>query len=306
VTAVTCFAAAKVNLYLHLLGRRADGYHLIDSLVAFADIGDRLTARPAGALSLEVTGAEAEALAGESDNLVLRAARVLAKHAGIAAAAALHLEKILPVAGGVGGGSADAAAALRALRRLWRIEIDDAGLAQLGERLGADIPVCVFGKPAWVAGIGEQIEFAPLLPSAGILLVNPRRRLPTATVFNARSGEFGGAAGRPSRSPSDPAALAAVLAPLRNDLTAAAISFFPEIGRILNTLGQLPGALIARMSGSGATCFALFRDRATARRAQLELTAAEPGWWCAAGNLMARGEAGAGDATSPTGGSKAL
>ena len=303
-TAVASFAAAKVNLHLHLLGRREDGYHLIDSLVAFADIGDRLTARPGGALSLEVTGTEAEALAGESDNLVLRAARALAEHAGIAAAAALHLEKILPVAGGVGGGSADAAAALRALRRLWRIEIEDAGLARIGERLGADIPACVFGKPAWVAGIGEQIEFAPPLPSTGILLVNPRRRLPTAEVFNARGGEFGSAAGRPSRSPSDAAALAAVLAPLRNDLTAAAISFVPEIGRILNTLGQLSGALIARMSGSGATCFALFRDRATARRAQLELAAVEPGWWCAAGNLMAGSEAG--DATSPTGRSKAL
>lgn len=303
-TTVTCFAAAKVNLYLHLLGRRADGYHLVDSLVAFADIGDRLTARAGGALSLEVTGTEAEALAGESDNLVLRAARALADHAGITAAAALHLEKNLPVAGGIGGGSADAAAALRALRRLWRLETDYAALARLGERLGADIPVCVFGKAAWVSGIGEKIEFAPPLPSCGILLVNPRRRLPTAAVFNARSGGFGGPARRPARTPTDAAALAVFLAPLCNDLTAAAMTFVPEIGRILNALGQLPGALISRMSGSGATCFALFRDRATAERAQLELAAAEPGWWCAAGSLMAGSEPV--DATIPADRSEAL
>jgi 4-diphosphocytidyl-2-C-methyl-D-erythritol kinase len=287
VTAVTRFAAAKVNLYLQVTGRRADGYHLVDSLVAFADIGDRLTVWPAASLSLEVTGAEAQALAGESNNLALRAAQSLAEHAGIAAGAALQLEKNLPVAAGIGGGSADAAAALIALRRLWRLAIEDAALARLGERLGADIPVCVFGQPAWVAGIGEQIEPAAPLPTAGILLINPRRPLPTAAVFNAHRSRFSEPAARPASMPADVAGLAAMLMPLRNDLTAAAIGLVPEIGRILDTLGRLPDALIARMSGSGATCFALFPDRATATRARIELAAAEPLWWCAAGSLPA-------------------
>jgi len=292
VAAIACFAPAKVNLYLHLTGRRADGYHLIDSLVAFADIGDRVTARPARGLSLEVTGGEAGGLAGEGDNLVLRAARLLSKHAGIAAAAALHLEKNLPVAAGIGGGSADAAAALRALRGLWRLAIDDATLARLAGRLGADGPVCVHRNPAWVAGIGERIEPARSFPPAAILLVNPRHSLPTAAVFNARSGGFGRAAERFVPMPRDAAALARMLAPLRNDLTAAAIGLVPEIGRVLGALERLPGALMARMSGSGATCFALFADKATATRAKIGLTAAEPRWWCAAGSLLGDSEAG--------------
>jgi 4-diphosphocytidyl-2-C-methyl-D-erythritol kinase len=286
VTSVTSFAAAKVNLYLHLTGRRADRYHLVDSLVAFADIGDWVTARPAAALSLKVTGPETEALAGDSDNLVLRAARLLADQAGIAAGAALHLKKSLPVAAGIGGGSADAGAALRALRRLWRVAIDDDALVLLGERLGADVPVCVRTRAAWVGGIGERIEPAPALPPAGLLLVNPRVKLATAAVFKARRGGFTVASARPVSMPPDAAGLAALLMPTRNDLTAAAISLVPEIGRVLETLGRLPGALLARMSGSGATCFALFADRATATRARSILAVAEPRWWSAATTLI--------------------
>jgi 4-diphosphocytidyl-2-C-methyl-D-erythritol kinase len=285
--AVAAFAAAKVNLYLHITGRRADGYHLLDSLVAFADIGDRLAARPAASLALELSGPEAAALgdAGEA-NLVLRAARLLADHAGIAPAAVLHLEKNLPLASGLGGGSSDAAAALRALSTLWRVSVDEAALGRLGLSLGADLPVCLYGRSAWVGGIGDEIEAAPELPTAGILLVNPRRRLPTAAVFAARQGLFG-ATGRFSPMPRDALGLADALRSRRNDLTEAAIGLIPEIAAVLAALGGLDGALVARMSGSGASCFALFFDRAAAAASGARLAPAHPQWWCAAGSLLA-------------------
>ena len=284
---VTAFAPAKVNLYLHVLGRRADGYHLVDSLVAFAEVGDRLTAEPASTLSLEVSGPEAAGLGSVgSDNLVLRAARLLADHARVAAGAALHLEKNLPVAAGIGGGSSDAAATLLALRKLWRVAIGDEALRKLGARLGADIPACLYRRAVWVGGVGERLEPATELPEAGILLANPRKPLPTASVFAARRGPFGAAA-RFARMPSDAAGLAVALAPHRNDLTAAAISLVPEIGAVLARLGRLPGALLARMSGSGATCFVLFKDRAAAEAAGVQLAATQPSWWCAGGGFLA-------------------
>jgi 4-diphosphocytidyl-2-C-methyl-D-erythritol kinase len=289
--AVTAFAPAKVNLFLHLTGRRPDGYHLVDSFVAFADIGDRLTARRAASLSLHIAGPEAASLAGVGDdNLVLRAARVLADHGGIGAAgASLHLEKNLPVAAGIGGGSSDAAAALRTLRTLWRLSVGDAALVQLGERLGADVPICLHGRPAWVSGIGEMIEPAADLPPAGILLVNPRRPLPTAAVFQAWNGPFGGTAGRFAAMPQDAAGLAVALAGFRNDLTEAAIGLVPEIDEVLKRLPQLPGALLSRMSGSGATCFALFANRGAAERARTALAAIAPRWWSAAGGFIVGG-----------------
>ncbi|MGH7045392.1 MAG: 4-(cytidine 5'-diphospho)-2-C-methyl-D-erythritol kinase [Stellaceae bacterium] len=283
------FAPAKINLYLHVTGRRPDGYHLLDSLVAFTDIGDRVAASPAASLSLGLGGPQAAALATLGhDNLVLRAARLLADHAGIASGAALHLEKTLPVASGIGGGSSDAAATLRVLTRLWRIARDEDSLALLAERLGADLPVCLFARPAWVGGSGEQIEPAPELPTVGIVLANPGIALPTAAVFAARGGPFG-AAGRFTPMPRDAAGLAAVLRTCRNDLTEAAIGIVPEIAAVLTALTRLPGALLARMSGSGATCFALFADRIAAERACAALSIVEPGWWCAAGGLVAGG-----------------
>lgn len=284
---VTAFAAAKVNLYLHVLGRRADGYHLVDSLVAFADIGDRLTAQPAATMSLEVSGPEAASLRPVSeDNLVLRAARLLADHTGVAAGAALRLEKNLPVAAGIGGGSSDAAAALLALRELWQVPVSDETLRGLGAKLGADVPACLYRRAVWVGGIGERLDPAGMLPETGILLANLREKLPTARVFAARRGAFGDAA-RFAPMPSDAAGLAAALAERCNNLTEAAIGLVPEIGAVLARLGGLPGVLLARMSGSGATCFALFRDRGAAATAHAALAAAEPSWWCAAGGFLA-------------------
>ncbi|HJU17612.1 MAG TPA: 4-(cytidine 5'-diphospho)-2-C-methyl-D-erythritol kinase, partial [Stellaceae bacterium] len=272
---VAAFAPAKVNLYLHILGRRSDGYHELDSLVAFADIGDRLLAAPAAQLSLALDGPEAASLAGlGEDNLVLRAARRLAAHAGVSAGAALRLEKNLPAAAGIGGGSSDAVAALKALAALWRVPADKAALAALGRELGADVPVCLYGRPAWVGGIGERITPAPGLPPAGIVLANPRIALPTAAVFAALGLPRGvgrrealGQAGRFAPMPADAQELAHALALCRNDLTEAAVALVPEIGAALARLAALPGALLARMSGSGATCFALFADRDAALRA---------------------------------------
>lgn len=290
--ALSVLAPAKVNLYLHVVGRQPDGYHLLDSLVAFADIGDRLTAAPAERLSLSLGGPEAAALAGPGDdNLVLRAARLLAAAASEGRppsppfGAALSLDKQLPVAAGIGGGSSDAAAALRLLERLWQRPLAPGALAALAVRLGADVPACLAARPVWVGGIGERIEPAAGLPPAGIVLANPRRSLPTAAVFQARRGPFG-APGRFSPMPRDAAALAAVLAERCNDLTDAAIGLVPETRAVLDRLARLPGALLARMSGSGATCFALFADRAAALAAARALADAQPGWWSIGGALI--------------------
>jgi 4-diphosphocytidyl-2-C-methyl-D-erythritol kinase len=282
---VSGFAPAKVNLYLHVLGRRADGYHRLDSLVAFADIGDRVTARPADGLTLTVGGPEAAAIAGlGEDNLVIRAARLLMAQAGIGAGVALHLEKHLPAAAGIGGGSSDAAATLRALAMLWEVRLGEPELMELAVQLGADVPACLAGHPVWVGGIGEEIMPAGVLPDAGIVLANPRRPLPTAAVFQRYRGPYR-PAGRFDPVPSDAVGLAAMLASRHNDLTEAARDLVPEVGAVLNRLAALPGALLARMSGSGATCFALFADHAAALAAGKTLALAEPGWWSAAGKL---------------------
>lgn len=281
--AIAVFAPAKINLYLHVIGRREDGYHLLDSLVAFADIGDTVIAEPAEQLSLTVRGPEAAALRelGEG-NLVLRAARSLAAHYRIAPQAALTLDKHLPVASGIGGGSSDAAAALRALAGLWRHPLDDAGAIAM--ELGADVPACLAGRPVWVGGIGERLHPAPPLPPLGIVLANPRLELPTADVFRARRGGFSQEA--PRIDISAPDALFALLRRCRNDLTDTAVTLMPAIAVLLDRLAALPGARLARMSGSGATCFALFDDCEAAARAAAALTEAEPGWWVRAGTLL--------------------
>ena len=285
---VAAFAPAKVNLYLHVTGQRADGYHLIDSLVGFVDVGDHLTAAPAADLSLEVSGPEAAMLAAVGENnLVLRAARLLAERAGISPGAALQLQKNLPVAAGIGGGSSNAAAALRALSRLWRLSLGKAELCHLGVRLGADVPACLYGRTVWVSGIGERLEPAGTLAEAGILLANPRIPLATAAVFAARRSPPSDS-GRFAPMPTDAGGLAHLLMRRRNDLTEAAISLVPEIGAVLARLGRLPGALLARMSGSGATCFALFADRDGAKAARAALAAAQPSWWCAAGGFVGK------------------
>ena len=284
-------APAKLNLYLHVLARREDGYHRLDSLVVFADLADRLWAEPAADLSFVVSGPFAGRLKAEralsEDNLVLRAARALAKELGVAPKARLVLEKNLPVAAGIGGGSADAAAALRLLCRLWGRTPAADRLAALALLLGADVPVCLQSKPTYVGGIGECIEPAPPLPEAHLALINPGSPLATAEVFKARRGPFSEPA-RFAEAPRDAAHLAALLAERRNDLEAPARRLVPEAGHVIDALAAQPSVLLARMSGSGATVFGLCATAAQAQAAARILEARHPSWWCAATAMRAR------------------
>ena len=275
------FAPAKVNLFLHVTGRRDDGYHLLDSLVVFADVGDEVRADPGDGLSLAIEGEEGSALESEADNLVLRAARALASEAGIVPRAALRLSKRLPVASGIGGGSADAAAALRVLDAAWSTSLGHARLARIGLSLGADVPACLASVPVRMGGIGEVLAPAPGLPPFGILLANPRVALATPAVFAARRGGFSAPAALPAGWP-DAAAMARDLAAFANDLEAAAIALRPEIATALRAIAELPGCLLARMSGSGATCFGIFADPAAAARAAAALPRS---WWRWGGGL---------------------
>jgi len=274
-------APAKINLWLNVVGRRADGYHLLDSLIAFTDLADEIEAVSSERLVLTVDGPLAPALAGETDNLVLKAARLLADYAGVAPRAALHLTKRIPVAAGLGGGSADAAAALQALVELWRVALPVEELFDLAGRIGADVPMCLAGRPTRASGVGERLAPAPPLPSCAILLVNPGVALPTAQVFAARHGDFSRA--RPLTEPwTDMPSFVAALAERGNDLTDAAIALRPPIADVLAFLRKSEGALHAAMSGSGATCFALYETFDLAQRTAAHVPAS---WWHHAGKL---------------------
>lgn len=281
---VTETAPAKVNLYLHVVGRRADGYHLLDSLAVFPGAADMLHAGPADELTLEVEGAFGAGLGAGPDNLVIRAAAALAAAGGIGDGACLVLEKNLPVASGIGGGSADAAAALRALVRLWDMRLPPDRLDVIAQGLGADVPVCLAKRPARMQGIGEILGVAPALPACGMVLLNPGVAVATPEVFRARTGEF-------SKTPLLPAAwpdaglMATDLAQLQNDLEAPAMALVPEIGSVLEWLRGQPGCLLARMSGSGATCFGLF---ATADAAAAVAAQAPASWWAWGGAMSGR------------------
>ncbi len=278
-------AHAKVNLFLHVTGRRDDGYHLLDSLVVFAGAADRLAVAPDRHSRLTVTGPFEPLLRGGGDNLVLLAARRFAAAATLAMPGVhLTLEKHLPVASGIGGGSADAAAALRLLRRYWPdAVIDDARLHELAAGLGADVPVCLSQRPMRMQGVGELLSPAPHLPALGMALINCGEAVATAAVFRVREAGFSRPAALPRGWP-DAASLAADLAALSNDLEPPAQRICPAIGDVLSALRALPGCRFARMSGSGATCFGLFDDPQAAARA----TAGRlwpPGWWVWSGAL---------------------
>jgi 4-diphosphocytidyl-2-C-methyl-D-erythritol kinase len=276
---IAVLAPAKVNLYLHVLGRRTDGYHILDSLIVFAGCGDRIEVAISDALRLTVDGPFANDVPTGEDNLVLRAARALAEEVGRSADAEIRLTKSLPVAAGIGGGSSDAAATLRALLRLWRTDIDGERLRRLALTLGADVPMCLDARPAFVGGIGERIESAPDLPSCALVLINPRVALPTAQVFARRAGPFSQGARFNGARPADARELAALLVQRRNDLAAAAMAIAPEVASALDALAATPGVLLARMSGSGATCFGLCETEATAAAAARALAVRHPEWW---------------------------
>ncbi|NQV84399.1 MAG: 4-(cytidine 5'-diphospho)-2-C-methyl-D-erythritol kinase [Rhodospirillales bacterium] len=282
-------AAAKINLYLHVTGRRADGYHLLDSLVVFAGASDTVCITPADNLHLVIKGPYAGDIPTGPDNLVLKAALGLREAAGIKTGAEIVLEKNLPVASGIGGGSADAAASIRGLVRLWGLKGDAVNLAQLGLSLGADVPVCLFGQAAFMGGVGDKITPAPALPPAWLVLVNPGVGLSTPAVFAARRTLVGDAvsqSGQFDKSPTSAAELADLLSERSNDLADAAIHLQPVIADVLDTLGRTEGVLLARMSGSGATCFGLFKNEGGAAGAAVELGRNHPGWWTRATPLL--------------------
>jgi len=285
-TGVAQAAPAKINLYLHVTGRRSDGYHLLDSLAVFASIHDTIVARENDSLALSLSGPFGSTLSAESDNLVLRAATLLRERGGVKAGAAITLVKRLPVASGIGGGSADAAATLLACDALWKTKAANPDLSAMALQLGADVPICLHGRAAFFGGIGEEIANAPKLPSAFLVLINPGIPLSTAEVFRARKGSFGNA-GRFNDAAKDAAEFAQILGTRRNDLSEAAIGLCPVLSQVLEALAGAKGCLLSRMSGSGASCFGLFATEAGATDAARAIGAQQPRWWVTASALIA-------------------
>ncbi len=291
---VTVDAPAKINLALHVTGRRDDGFHLLDSLVGFAGICDRVTVSPADDITLTVTGPEADNVPTTDDNLAVQAAQFIRTLLNINTGVNIVLDKHIPVSAGLGGGSADAAAVLKACRRLWdkplNNSIDDVALANV---LGADVPVCHFGRAARVTGIGETVAAVTAWPNAWMVLVNPRVPLSTAQVFDAFS--------EPADEQQTESFIASGwgasaedfadrLKQSQNSLTDTAKSLAPVIGEVLTALEAAPNCLLTRMSGSGPTCFSLFDTEAYAQAAAATLSAEESSWWVRSTQLLAETE----------------
>jgi 4-diphosphocytidyl-2-C-methyl-D-erythritol kinase len=286
-------ARAKVNLTLRVNGRRADGFHDLESVVAFADCADRLTLTPGSDLNLKMSGPLAQACGETSDNLVLKAARLLAERVPDMKAGSFSLDKALPVAAGIGGGSADAASALRLLSQLNGLALDDPRIIEVAQLTGADVPVCVNSRGCVMTGVGETLQ--PLsLPQMPCVMVNPGVPVATKDVFAAlglRNGELLVGATDvllQDRWPGGGASLedwVEALAASSNDLEAPAMRVQPVIGEVISALNATNGAWLARMSGSGATCFAIYENTAEAGRAAEKLRRDHPGWWVHAGTL---------------------
>jgi 4-diphosphocytidyl-2-C-methyl-D-erythritol kinase len=286
-------AHAKVNLTLRVLGRRVDGYHDLESVVAFADCADRLTLKAGSDLILIATGPRAQECGETADNLVIKAARLLAERLAGLQLGEFTLDKQLPVAAGIGGGSADAAAALRLLARANTLPVDDVRVIEAARLTGADVPVCLLSRACVMTGVGETL--LPLnLPAMPCLLVNPRVPVATRDVFAAlglRSGEIRVGATDVVEAPAWPESVASfedwldTLAAGANDLEAPAMRIQPVIGEVLSALGATAGARLARMSGSGATCFAIFDHDEAAQRAAQSIQRDHPAWWVHAGSL---------------------
>ncbi len=286
-------ARAKVNLTLRVLSRRVDGYHELESVVAFADCADRLTLQPGPQLSLSATGPRVAECGDTADNLVIKAARLLGERVPDLRSGEFALDKQLPIAAGIGGGSADAAAALRLLARANDLALDDPRLIDAARKTGADVPVCLASTPCIMTGIGENL--LPLaLPTLPVVMVNPRVAVATKDVFAAlglRNGQLRVGVADVVAAPKWPDkdapldAWIAVLGAGTNDLEAPAKKLQPVIGEVLKLLGAAPGARLARMSGSGATCFGIFAHAAEADAAARAIATAHPGWWVHAGTL---------------------
>jgi 4-diphosphocytidyl-2-C-methyl-D-erythritol kinase len=284
---------AKVNLTLRVVGRRVDGYHELESVVAFADCADRLSLTPGSELNLKTTGPLAQDCGETADNLVLKAARFLGERVPDLQIGEFILDKVLPVAAGIGGGSADAAAALRLLARANDLAVDDARLIEVAQLTGADVPVCFASRACVMTGVGETL--LPLnLPKMPCVMINPRVPVATRDVFTAlglRNGELLVGVTDVIQAiawPEEGASMTdwiEALATGSNDLEAPAMRIQPVIGEVLSALRGADGARLARMSGSGATCFAIFEDSAEAQHAAQQIKLDHPGWWVHAGTL---------------------
>jgi 4-diphosphocytidyl-2-C-methyl-D-erythritol kinase len=276
-------APAKINLTLHVTGRRADGWHTLESLVALSRGGDTLSLTEGEPLALSVEGPGAAAIGRVEDNLVLRAARHFAQCYPGAKLGSFHLVKRLPAAAGLGGGSSDAAAALRLLARANAVALDDKGVTEAARATGADVPVCLMTRARMMRGVGDELGPLLALPPLIGLLVNPGEPVATESVFSRMKiapGAATGFGGHPKLYPNMPAdALIAALRKGRNDLEAAACLLAPVIGDVLSVLSAAPGCRLARMTGSGATCFALFKDCRSAARAMKAILRTHPSWW---------------------------
>ena len=276
--AVKVFAPAKINLFLHVGEQRSDGYHALESLVVFADVGDELLIEPAKAFSLTLDGPFGAKLADEGDNLIAKAARALGAKAGRSPDVRITLTKNLPVASGIGGGSADAAAALRGLVQFWDLKIPHDELHTIAESLGSDVPACLLSETLWMTGRGEGIQPVPGLPPAPLVLVNPGVAVSTARIFANLKNRVGvGQAAKPKADLSV-LALADYFKSNRNDLEKPAREIAPAIDEVLQAISH-SGALRARMSGSGATCFGLFADDKSAEAAAAKIAEDHPHWW---------------------------
>lgn len=280
--AFATLAPAKVNLFLHVGAPDADGYHPLCSLMVFADLGDALRLEAAEAFGLTITGPFGEGLAADPSNLVWRAATALASAAGVAAPAVrLVLDKRLPVASGLGGGSSDAGAALRLLRAALALDVDDARLETVAASLGADGAACLWARPTVAQGRGERLSAAPELPPLWAVLANCGAPVSTLAVYGAldRSGGFGDITPPATPTFKNVADLAAWLTDQRNDLEGPALATAPQIGAVLSALARAPEALLARVSGSGGTCFALCAGPAEAAALARRLADEHPAWW---------------------------
>ena len=286
INAITMTAPAKINLYLHVTGKRDDGYHLLDSLVAFAGVHDIITIEAANKLTLINQGPFGGGLPTTADNLVIRAAKQLRSLTGIMDGAQITLTKNLPIASGIGGGSADAAAAIKGLVRHWGIHPGHHDLSGLALGLGADVPICLYGQAAFIGGIGEKIEPVYGLPEAPMVLVNPGVGVSTPSIFKARKASFSSAHWI-NDTPSSFDELIELLTDNRgNDLMEPAIQTEPIIGDVLKQIELTRGCQLARMSGSGATCFGFYNTQVEADMAASEIKNTHPEWWVVATRLV--------------------
>lgn len=282
-------APAKINLALHVTGRRDDGYHLLDTLVVFTRLGDRLRVEAASEDSFEVTGPFGRQVPSDAANLILRARDLMREHFGAAAERPVKilLAKNLPVAAGIGGGSSDAAGALTLLSRYWNIEAEPDALAGIALRLGADVPMCLAARPLSARGIGDRIDVIPLFPELPLLLVNPGIPLATPEVFKALLNRENPPL--PTLRGMSTDDVVDWLAATRNDLEPPALALLPAIGGVLSALRD-EGALVARMSGSGATCFGVFKSAQAAAEAEFAISSEYPGWFVKATSTMPAAE----------------